>query len=212
MAIPVGERILPVYNLTKIFSAFVLRPFFRLQVIGHINIPEKGPFLLLPKHQRWEDIPLLSMAIARPLYYIAKHELFRNPLSRWFISSLGGMPLNRVNPSESIQSVKKLFDLLNNGEGIVIFPEGTYYKDRMGKGHKRLIRMILSRYMTPLIPVGIIYSKGRNRIHVRIEIGRPVLPESSCNINEGIELAFIEIARLSGLQENHIGENADVGT
>jgi 1-acyl-sn-glycerol-3-phosphate acyltransferase len=199
MAIPVGERKLPVYNLAKKFSAFLLCPFFKPQIIGHSNIPDQGPFLLLPKHQRWEDIPLLSMAIERPLHYVAKYELFRNPVSRMLLSSLGGLPLNRLNPSESIKSVKKMFDLLKNGEGIVIFPEGTYYKERMGKGHKGLTRMILSRYRIPLIPVGINYSKGKGRMHVRIEIGRPLFSESSSSINKDIDLAFIEIARLSGL-------------
>jgi 1-acyl-sn-glycerol-3-phosphate acyltransferase len=209
MAVPLGERRLPVYNLVKKISALALLPFFRLQVIGHDNIPEKGPFLLLPKHQCWEDIPLLAMAIERPLYFIAKYELFRNPLSRLLLSSLGGLPLNRLRTSESIQTVKKVFELLKKGEAVVVFPEGTYHKQRMGKGHKGLIRMILSRSVAPLVPLGVNYSKEGHRIHARIEIGRPVLLESSCGINKGLDLAFMEIARLSRLQAYDNGEDKD---
>jgi 1-acyl-sn-glycerol-3-phosphate acyltransferase len=212
MAIPIGERRLPVYKLIKNLSAFVLRPFFRLQVEGHANIPEKGPFLLLPKHQRWEDIPLLSISMERPLYYIAKYELFRKPLLRLFLSSLGGLPLNRMNPSESIQSLRKLLDLLKNGQGIVIFPEGTYYKGSMGKTHKRLINMILSRHRAPMIPCGINYLKGDGRINVKIEFGRPVLSDSEHVLKDCVELALGEMARLSGFHKTHIGEGTDVGT
>lgn len=211
MAIPLEERRIYIYNLTKLLAAYILCPFFKVQINGHSNIPENGPFLILPKHQRWEDVPLLSIAITRPLYYIAKYELFQNPISRWLLSSLGGLPLNRSNPSDSIQSVKKIFHLLKNGEGIVIFPEGTYYRGKMGDMHKRLIRMILSRNMVPLIPVGIKYSEVGRMTAVSIETGMPICPESSEQIDDSIDLALIEIARLSGLQSN-IGEDTDYGT
>jgi len=212
MAIPFQERRLPLYRLAKALSAFILCPFFKIHVSGHANIPVDGPFLMLPKHQRWEDVPLLSMSIARPLYYVAKHELFQDTLSRWLLSSLGGLPLNRSKPSDSIQSVKKMLHLLKKGEGIVIFPEGTYYRERMGEAHKGLARMILSRCRAPLIPVGINYSKTGQRVHVRIEIGRPVYTKASGNIKDAIDLAVREIAGLSGLQKYHIGENTDDGT
>jgi 1-acyl-sn-glycerol-3-phosphate acyltransferase len=212
MAIPFEERTVPLYRLTKRLAAFILFPFFKVQVNGQSNIPQTGPCLVLPKHQRWEDIPLISYAIARPLYYVAKYELFLNPLSGWLLSSLGGLPLNRSKPSESIQSVKRLFHLLKKGEGIVIFPEGTYYKGKIGNMHKGLIRLILERHMVPLIPVGFKYSGGGKRTQVNIEIGRPVRLEPSDNIDNYIDLAIGEIAELSGLQRNYIGENTDVGT
>ena len=68
-------------------------------------MPEKGPFILLPKHQRWEDIPIIDLALQKPLYYIAKYELFNNVLFRWFITSAGGIPLNRERPMESRRSL-----------------------------------------------------------------------------------------------------------
>jgi len=211
MAIPAKERRLPLYNLTKRLATFILWPLFKIRANGHFNIPKEGPFVILPKHQRWEDVPLISISIARPVYYMAKYELFINPLSRWLLSSLGGLPLNRSNPSDSISSVKKLFNLLEKGEGIVVFPEGTYYKKRVGRLHRGLIRMILARYKVPLIPVGITYSRPGQRILANIEIGRPVYTKASDDIDQSINLAFNEMARLSGLK-NYIGEDSDDGT
>ena len=78
-----------------------LFPFFRLNITGKENLPRKSAFVLLPKHQRWEDIPLLGLSTPRPLYYLAKHELFKNALGNWFFRGLGGVPLNRERPLES---------------------------------------------------------------------------------------------------------------
>ena len=177
----------------------VLFPFFRIRISGLNNIPQNGSFILMPKHQRWEEIPILGTSIERPLYYIAKHELFKNNISRWFISLLGGLPLNRKQPSKSRQSLEVMLRLLKKGEGVVIFPEGTYYRGRMGKGHQGLIRMIYSRLDTNFIPVGIKYSKKRWRTQVIIKIGEPIYGDSVNNFQEIGDYIMKEIARLSGL-------------
>ncbi|MDB9823448.1 1-acyl-sn-glycerol-3-phosphate acyltransferase, partial [Deltaproteobacteria bacterium] len=188
-----------VLRLTKAFSGFMLYPFFRIQVAGLENIPEKGSFILLPKHQQWEDIPILGLAFQKPLYYIAKYELFERPVSKWLLSSLGGIPLNRERPLESRQSLKMMIRLLGDGAGVVIFPEGSCYREKMGPGHAGLIRMIFSRFSIPFIPVGIRYSKKRWRAPVSIEIGRPFHGNSFKTVNEIMDYTINEIARLSGL-------------
>ena len=177
----------------------MLCPFFKIQAGGQGNLPQKGAFILLPKHQRWEDIPLLSLTAPRPLYYIAKSELFQNRISEWFIASLGGIPLNRARPLESRRSFKMTLEFLRKGEGVVIFPEGTYYENRLGPGHAGLIRMILSRFTLPIIPVGIAYTEGRGRTLVRINFGIPIYDYSSGNAVELLDQMMKEIARLSGL-------------
>ena len=85
-------------RVTKIAARSILSVFFRLRVEGLSHLPGRGGVVLLPKHQRWEDIPLLGLAVPRPLHYVAKQELFLNPLSRWLMTSLGGIPLNRKRP------------------------------------------------------------------------------------------------------------------
>jgi 1-acyl-sn-glycerol-3-phosphate acyltransferase len=132
------------------------------------------------------------------LYYVAKYELFLNPISRWFVSSLGGIPLNRSRPLESRKSLKTMLDLLEKGEGIVIFPEGTYYRSRMGPGHVGLIRMILSRSTVPFIPVGINYAAKSARTLVEINFGRPICESSLDRVESFLDQMMKEIARLSG--------------
>ncbi len=186
-------------GLIRFASRVALCPFFNIQIAGLQNIPGKGSFILLPKHQRWEDTPILAITIKRPLYYIAKIELFNNPISGWFISSIGGIPLNRRRPTRSRHSFGAMLRLLEKGEGIVIFPEGTYFKERMGPGHSGLIRMIFSHLDTNFLPVGIRYIKGRGRILVKLSIGKSVRNESYGDAQEITDYIMKEIARLSGL-------------
>ena len=188
-----------VVKATKTASRILLSPFFRLETEGTENLPQKSAFILLPKHQRWMDIPLLSLATPRPLYYVAKYDLFKNPLSNWFIRSLGGIPLNRQRPLESRQSLKVMIEFLKKGEGIVVFPEGTYYRNKIGSAHAGIVRFILSRFSIPFIPVGMNYSGKGIRTLVRINFGKAIYSDPSASAGPFLDNMMKEIAGLSGL-------------
>ena len=188
-----------VYLIIKAAARFFLAPFFEIRVRGQENLPERGAFILLPKHQRWEDIPLHGHASPVPLYYVAKKELFLNRLSNWFMSSMGGIPLDRRRPMASRSSMKIVTGLLNEGAGVVVFPEGTYYRNCIGSGHVGLIRLIHGQIEVPFIPVGIRYSGTGVRKRVEIKFGKTVSWESSTEPEEFLALAMKEIKVLSGL-------------
>ena len=186
-------------HATKMLGRTCLPMFFQIETSGRSHLPTGSAFVLLSKHQRWEDIPLLGLSTPRPLYYMAKYELFRNPAVGWFLSSLGGVPLNRSRPLESRRSLRRMLELLQDGEGIVVFPEGTYHAGKMGLGRPGLVRMVLTR-MTPLfVPVGIVYSRQGIRTRVRITFGRPVCKQAAMPVTEFLDRMMAEIARLSGL-------------
>ena len=176
-----------------------MSPFFRLETDGIENLPQKSAFILLPKHQRWEDIPLLSLATPRPLYYVAKYDLFKNPLSNWFLRSLGGIPLNRQRPLESRRSLQAIIGFLKKGEGVVVFPEGTYYRNKMGPAHIGIVRLILSRFSLPFIPVGMNYSGKGARTLARINFGKEFYTDPSAPASLFLDNMMKEIEGLSGL-------------
>ena len=188
-----------ILNVTKTASRILLSPFFGLETEGTENLPQKSAFILLPKHQRWVDIPLLSLATPRTLYYIAKYDLFKNPLSNWFIRSLGGIPLNRQRPLESRQSLKAMIEFLKKGEGVVVFPEGTYYRNKIGSAHSGIVRFVLSRFSIPFIPVGMNYLGKGARTLVRINFGKAIYADPSAPVSSFLDNVMKEIAGLSGL-------------
>lgn len=188
-----------VFWATKAACRILLPPFFYLETDGMENLPQESAFILLPKHQRWEDIPLLSLATPRPLYYVAKYDLFKNPLGNWFFRSLGGIPLNRQRPLESRRSLEAIIEFLKKGEGVVVFPEGTYYRNKMGPGHVGIVRLIISRLSLPFIPVGMNYSGKGARTLVRINFGKALYADSAASPGSFLDNVMKEIGELSGL-------------
>ena len=191
-----NEGVLQVF---KFLARILLLPFYRLETDGLQNLPRDSAFILLSKHQRWEDIPLLGLATPRPLYYIAKYELFKNVLSKRFFSAMGGIPLNRQRPLESRRFLQATIQLLEKGEGVVIFPEGTYYRNKMGPGQTGMVRFVLSRLKLAFIPVGINYASNRWRTRVRINFGKAFHTDPTLAADTFVNRMMKEIAALSGL-------------
>ncbi len=142
---------------------------------------------------------MIAIATPRPLYYIAKHELFQNPLSDRFMRSLGGIPLNRQHPLKSRGDLRAMVQYITSGEGVVVFPEGTYCPGKMGPGKVGILRLITARFSLPLIPAGIRYSESGIRRLVKIHFGKPLLPDKSCPPNQTLKRVMEQIAQLSGL-------------
>ena len=202
-----GRRNRFVLYCVVFFLRISLGLWYRIKIEGVENIPRDSAFILLPKHQRWTDIPFIAWAAPMPLYYIAKHQLFKSWFSDWLISALGGLPLNRDRPIESRRSLVSVIELLKQGEGMVVFPEGTYFENCMGPGNIGIVRLILSRLSAPFVPAGISYKRGLIRTVVRISFGNPILAERDKDTGKPNEppqelLARVmkEIARLSDLE------------
>lgn len=188
-----------VFRVTRLTARIVLALFFRLKIQGRKHLPPEGAFVLLPKHQRWVDIPLLSLASPRPLYYIARDDLFHKPTRNWLMRSLGGIPLNRRRPMATRESFRALEGYLREGEGVVVFPEGTYYMNEMGPGRAGIVRFVFSRFSVPFIPVGIQYSKRRVRTLVRVTFGEAWYPDSAVSPSPFLSRIMRDIEGLSGL-------------
>ncbi|UCD70927.1 MAG: 1-acyl-sn-glycerol-3-phosphate acyltransferase [Syntrophobacterales bacterium] len=179
-----------VYGFIKTITAIIFRLCYHLRVQGLENIPHNGPAIILPKHQYWTDIPIVSLALGPQLNYVAKSELFRIPCVKTFLSLLGGIPVDRVRTTKTMNSFRYILQLLRAKEYVVIFPEGTYYRGKVGKGKSRLIQMILRwqghggangadimENHIPFVPIGIHYgSRGLRKI-VSVNIGRPIFAE-----------------------------------
>ncbi len=202
-----------VYSLTKKVARLVLPFFYQIETETKGSFPEKGPVVILPKHQYWTDIPLVGLALPPRLYFVAKKELFRFPLLRHYISLGGGIPVDRERTIRTLDSFKKLLTLLKANEAIVIFPEGTYFRNIVGKGKSRLLRMILKyqgelKQKIPFIPIGIRYGERKGwRRRVRLSIGSPLYAESESDAVSLTDRVMEEISRLCRLprQSNSFG-------
>jgi 1-acyl-sn-glycerol-3-phosphate acyltransferase len=194
-----------VYATTKKTAQIVFSMFYRIETEMEIALPDHGPMIILPKHQYWTDIPIISLAFKPLLYFVAKRELFKYPLIRNYLFLLGGLPVDRIQSIRTLDSFRTLASLLRVGEKIVIFPEGTYFRNEVGSGKSRLLQMILRfqlelGYPIPFIPVGIRYGERLGwRRRVEVCIGTPLFGEKESDAIALTHRAMEEISHLCHL-------------
>jgi 1-acyl-sn-glycerol-3-phosphate acyltransferase len=194
-----------VYSITKRLTQAVFSIFYRIETEERTTLPIHGPMIILPKHQYWTDIPIISLAFRELLYFVAKKELFKYPLIRDYLSLLGGLPVDRKQSIRTLDSFKGLVSLLRAGEKVVIFPEGTYFRNGVGSGKSRLLQMILKFQSElgspiPFIPVGIRYGERSGwRRRVEVCIGAPLFAERESDAIPLTHRAIEEISHLCRL-------------
>lgn len=143
-----------VYWAARIPLQILLKLYFRASRLGTGRIPHNGPAIIASNHRSFFDPFVIGTMSRRPIYYVAKSELFRNPVLAWFLSALGAFPVERgVGDRDAIQTAK---ELLARGELVLIFPEGT--RTRPGPlGHpRRGVGRLALESGAPVIPVSII--------------------------------------------------------
>jgi len=194
-----------VYITTRKMAQCVFTFFYRIEIETKTTLPDQGPMVILPKHQYWTDIPIISLAFKPLLYFVAKKELFKYPLIRNYLSLAGGLPVDRKQSIRTLDSFKTMVSLLKAGGKIVIFPEGTYFRNGVGSGKSRLLQMILRfqselGYPIPFSPVGIRYGERLGwRRRVEVCIGSALFAERESDAVSLIDQAMEEISCLCRL-------------
>ena len=156
----------------------LFRFLFRWRISGLENIPAGGA-IIAPNHQSFWDIPLVGLALSgRRTHFMAKSELFRNPVFGWAIRSLLAFPIKRGAPDRS--AIRYTIEMLKQGDLVAIFPEGTRSKTgELGPAEPGLA-LIAAKAEVPIVPVAIIGTRhifSRNILlpQVRIHFGQPIL-------------------------------------
>ena len=145
------------YTIVRWGLNIIFLGMYRLHIEGREHIPSEGAVIIAPNHKSYFDPPLVGVAIKkRVVHYMAKEELFRNPLFGWILRQFGTFPVKRgsVDRTAVRQAVKEL----KNGNALGIFPEGTRIKrSGLGRFHSGMASLALMTG-TPVIPVAIVGS------------------------------------------------------
>lgn len=139
------------YLIGYTFFWLLVRGIFRLQSYGTIYIPQKGKVIIAPNHISNLDPPFIGAALKRKIYFLAKEELFRISIFGRILERVNAIPIKRGRYSTN--TLKKVMEVLNKGEGVLIFPEGTRSRDgNFGKA-KLGIGMLAVKTKAPVLPV-----------------------------------------------------------
>src|SRR6478672_1813567 len=139
----------------------ILKLLFRPWVEGEENIPDEGAAIFASNHLSFSDSIFLPLSVPRRMTFLAKSDYFtgrgvKGFLTKGFFKGVGQVPIDRSGGRASEAALKKALEILNSGELLGIYPEGTRSPDgRLYRGKTGIARMALEAGV-PVIPVAMI--------------------------------------------------------
>lgn len=147
-----------VYSALRLLAIIILKVFFRFQARGTENIPKKGAFILAANHVSFLDPIVVGAASSRKLNFMAKHDLFCNPLFSWLMFRVGAFPIKR--DSVDMAGLKESMRRIEKGKGLVMFPEGRRRFNELSARPQGGIGFLATKLNVPVVPA---FIKGTDR-------------------------------------------------
>jgi len=175
------KRVGLVYAFGSGFARFFARTFLSFEVEGRERIPRKGPLIVACNHISFWDPPLVGSHLPREMHFVAKAELFHNPLFGALIRSYNSIPIERGVQARS--GLRGAEEVLQAGGAVLIFPEGTRNKSGKLLAPRAGIGRLAAVTRTPVAPACITGSNQirrsmRRQVRIRVTFGSPVMPPS----------------------------------
>ncbi|MDX6692044.1 MAG: glycerol-3-phosphate dehydrogenase [Solirubrobacteraceae bacterium] len=174
-----GRGVNPVvYWISRALFEPVFVLYFRMQRIGREHIPKEGAVIIAANHRSFLDPFVIGTLVKRPVYFVAKAELFRHPLVAWWLSCLGAFPVDRGQGDRDAMATARR--ILERGDAVVIFPEGTRNRPGALGAPRRGFGRLALQTGAPIVPVAVIGTEAvrkgwRIRPHrVRLRCGPPL--------------------------------------
>jgi 1-acyl-sn-glycerol-3-phosphate acyltransferase len=175
------------YDFTHDAVRGAIKTLCRPTLTGLDNVPAEGPFIVASNHLSFLDSVIIQALMPRPVAFFAKAEYFTTPgvkgrIMKAFFEAVGSIPVERGEQAEAVAALKQLRDLLEEGDGVGIYPEGTRSRDgRLYRG-KTGVGWLALATGAPVVPVGLIGTEklqpaDRNWIvprHFTMHIGAPL--------------------------------------
>jgi 1-acyl-sn-glycerol-3-phosphate acyltransferase len=207
------------YAFVRGLFVVLAKPYFRLEIRGTEHVPAHGPFVLSPVHRSNLDFILASTVRRGRMRYMGKASIWKSRALGRFVSVLGAFPVHRGTADR--ESVRTCLAVIENGEPLVMFPEGTR---RSGAEISEIFdgtAYVAARAGVPIVPVGIGGSDeampvGAKMVKPRkivLVVGPPIVPppgdgtgrvkrrvvrEMTAQLQSDLQALYDEARRLAG--------------
>lgn len=168
------------YYLGWVFFRTLFATYFRWRVFNPERVPLAGPVILACNHASFLDPPLVGAALPRAVSYLARDTLFPYPLVGALLRSWNAVPVDREGGGAV--GLRRILGVLQQGHGVIIFPEGTRTRDGRLQPARSGIGLMVLKSEAPVVPVrvfGTFEAYGRHRrvprpYRLAVKYGRPL--------------------------------------
>ena len=168
------------YYVPWMMCRAVFSTYFRWQVFEAGRVPATGPAILAANHASLLDPPLVGAALKRDICYLARENLFRNPLFGALLRSWNVVPVDREGGGAA--GLRAIMDRLNDGNAVILFPEGTRTADGALQPARSGIGLLAIKSVAPVVPIrvfGTFEAFGKQMRFPRprpvaVKFGRPI--------------------------------------
>lgn len=158
---------------------------FRVSVSGRQHLPKNGAYIIAPVHRSNIDTPLASFVTRRRVRFMGKDSLWKIASIGRVFTLLGGFPVTRG--SADLEALKRCVVVLEGGEPLVMFPEGTRQHGVMIHPLFEGTAYVALKCGVPIVPVGIggsqrVMRKGSKMVWPRkchMSIGAPIVVQKN---------------------------------
>ena len=125
------------------------------------RIPAVGPVILSSNHRSFLDPFLIACLVRRPVYFVAKRELFAIRPIAWILGALGAFPI--VRGQGDGEAMATALAILERGDVVVIFPEGTRVRPGPLGAPRRGVGRLALQSGAPVVPIAVIGTEDVRR-------------------------------------------------
>ncbi len=149
---------------------------FNLKIEGRENVPKDGFLIVASNHVSAIDPFILVYALQRNIAFMAKVELFKNPIARFFLGNLGAFAVDRGKVSKS--TIRTVLGLKQTKWCLGIFPQGTREQDGNMENINRGFAAFAKDLKCDVLPVAVLGAKKSERKFLKgkmkVKIGKPI--------------------------------------
>jgi 1-acyl-sn-glycerol-3-phosphate acyltransferase len=167
-----------VYDLARVILTPPTLILYRARAIGAEHVPRTGPVVLAPNHFSQWDHFFAAVFIHRKVRFMAKSQLFSNPMIEFIFRHGGVFPVRRGHHDE--EAFTTAFTILDRGGCVLMYPEGGRSRTGGLREPRPGVGRLALESGVPVIPVAIHGSLGVRRWRklsfpkVTIQYGEPM--------------------------------------
>ena len=183
------------YQFGQIVISILFSLLYRYDVKGMEHIPKEGAALLCSNHTALKDPLFLGIMQKRQVWFMAKKELFQSKFMAWLLKGLGVFPVAR---SGGAAAIHRGVEVLNQGNIVGIFIEGTRSKTGEPLKPKPGVVLLAEETKAPIVPVAIVGPGGRPPKlfrKTRIRVGEAI-PYEALGVEDHSTMEMRRISRM----------------